>query len=495
VFGCGNTEWSGTYQAVPSELDEALRAHGARRLHPRGEGDARGDFDAQYRAWHSGLWSALGSAFGLPETAAAPVAAGPRLSVSLVNRQLTNPVIMSYRARPALVRTNRELHRPGGAGAPVRSTRHVEVALPEGVTYRAGDHLGVLPRNPIELIQRVMRRFTLDAGMYLTIIPNSGTHTHLPVDEPAPLLGVLGSCVELQDVATRSAIETMAHYTEDVVQRDALLALTGDDAGAQARYREQVFAPYRSVLDLLEEYPACGLPFDVYLDLLPPLRPRYYSISSSPLVEPEACSITTGVLQAPARSGRGLFTGVCSGHLSTTAPNSTVFVFVREPTIAFRPPADPTVSMIMVGAGTGLAPFRGFLQERAAQAEAGSAVGPSLLFFGCRNPERDYLYADELRDLAKLSSATVRTVFSERRENGRRYVQHELLYRQDEVWELVERGAAIFVCGNANTMAPGVRAALAEIYRQHTGGSAAEAQDWLTELRAQNRFLEDIWGG
>ncbi|MDT7609253.1 MAG: cytochrome / NADPH-cytochrome reductase, partial [Pseudonocardiales bacterium] len=139
--------------------------------------------------------------------------------------------------------------------------------------------------------------------------------------------------------------------------------------------------------------------------------------------------------------------------------------------------------------------FRGFLQERAAQAEQGRPVGPSLLFFGCRDPERDYLYADELRDLAKLCPLRVRTVFSQQPQNGRRYVQDELLARHDEVWELLEQGGAAFVCGNANTIAPGVRAALADIYRQHTGGSAAQAQAWLAELRAADRFLEDVWGG
>ncbi|HEV7791472.1 MAG TPA: cytochrome P450 [Pseudonocardia sp.] len=495
VFGCGNTEWASTYQAVPKQLDTLLAAHGGRRLHPRGEGDARGDFDAGYRAWHTGLWTALTTAFELPEHIEVPAATGPRLSVSVVNRQLTNPVITSYRARPALVRTNRDLHRQDAAQPAARSTRHIEVVLPAGVGYRAGDHLGVLPRNSIDLIQRVMRRFTLDAGMYLTIIPNRGTHTHLPVDEPAPLLGVLGSCVELQDVATRADVEVLAQYTDDPAQRAALLALAGDDPESQARYRERVFMPYRSILDLLDEFPACALPFDSYLDLLPPLRPRYYSISSSPLLDPAVCSITTGVLRVPARSGDGEFTGICSGHLERTAPNSTVFVFVREPTIAFRPPADPTVPMIMVGAGTGLAPFRGFLQERAAQAEQGRPVGPSLLFFGCRDPERDYLYADELRDLAKLCPLRVRTVFSQQPRNGRRYVQDELLARHDEVWELLEQGGAAFVCGNANTIAPGVRAALADIYRQHTGGSAAQAQAWLAELRAADRFLEDVWGG
>ena len=368
VFGCGNTEWAATYQAVPKLIDSQLDSHGARQVHPRGEGDARGDFDAQFRSWHSGLWTDLADALRLPVSAAEPAATGPRLSITVVNRQLTNPVILSYQGLPALVRGNRELNRNDGA-PPERSTRHVEIALPEGTTYQAGDHLGVLPRNDYALIQRVMRRFTLDAGTYLTIIPNSGTHTHLPIDEPAPLLGVLGSCVELQDVATRSDIETMARYTDDPGQRAELESLAGDSPESHAKYRERVFVPYRSIVDLLDEFPSCKLPFEVYLDLLPPLRPRYYSISSSALASPEVCSVTTGVLQAPARGGDGDFTGVCSNYLARTAPNNTLFAFVRKPTIAFRPPADPSTPMIMVGAGTGLAPFRGFLQERAALAE------------------------------------------------------------------------------------------------------------------------------
>ncbi len=496
VFGCGNSEWATTYQAVPTALDTELEAHGARRVHPRGEGDARADFDAAYRGWHAELWTDLARALDLPaDVGAAPVTTGrPRLSVSMVNRQLANPVIMSYAAHPAVVRDNRELNGMGGTRPAARSTRHIDVVLPAGTTYRTGDHLGVLPRNSIENIQRVMRRFTLDAGTYLTIIPNSGSHTHLPIDEPAPLLGVLGSCVELQDVATRSDIETMARHTDDPAQRAELLSLVGDDEESSRRYREQVFVPYRSQLDLLERFPACSLPFENYLDMLPPLRPRYYSISSSPLVDAEVCSITAGVLRVPARGGDGEYRGICSNHLAVMAPNSTVFTFVREPTIAFRPPADPAVPMIMVGAGTGLAPFRGFLQDRAATAQRGTAVGPSLLFFGCREPEQDHLYADELRDLAKLASTTLRTVYSTRPEDGRRYVQHEILHRHDEVWDLIERGAAVFVCGNANTMAPGVRAALADVYRQHTGGTSAQAQDWLTDLRVQDRFLEDIWG-
>jgi cytochrome P450/NADPH-cytochrome P450 reductase len=495
VFGCGNTEWASTYQAVPTMLDERLEALGGRRLHARGEGNAAGDFDAAYRGWHGDLWSEVAAALGLPAEVAAAAPTGPRLSITLTNRQVTNPVIVSYRARPARIRANRELLSAGPGGTPDRSTRHLEIALPEDVSYRAGDHLGVLPRNGFELVRRVIARFGLDAGQYLTIIPNSGSHTHLPIDESAPLLGVLASCVELQDVAGRSDIEVLARYTDDPEQKAALEALAGDDEESHARYREQVFATNRSVLDLLEQFPACRLPFAEYLDMLPPLRPRYYSISSSPMGDGALCSITTGVVRGPARSGSGTFTGVASGHLAQLPDDGTVFVFVREPTIAFRPPEATDVPMIMVGSGTGLAPFRGFLQERAAQREQGLPTATSLLFFGCRSSLGDQLYADELRDYEEQGLVRVEYAYS--REPGRpgRYVQEAMLDCADEVWGLLQDGAVVLVCGNAATIAPGVRRSLLHIFRERTSTTDADAEAWLAGLRAADRFVEDIWGG
>ena len=192
VFGCGNTEWAATYQAVPTLLDDA--AGGARRRAgstPRGEGNAAADFDAAYRAWHDGALGDLAAALDLPaEVAAGRPRPAPRLSITLTNRQLTNPVIVSYQAPPGAGAGEPRADPAGDKGeARPRSTRHIEIALPAGTSYRAGDHLGVLPRNSVDLIRRVMARFGLDAGQYLTIIPNSGTHTHLPIDEPAPLLG------------------------------------------------------------------------------------------------------------------------------------------------------------------------------------------------------------------------------------------------------------------------------------------------------------------
>ncbi|HEY5878829.1 MAG TPA: cytochrome P450 [Nakamurella sp.] len=487
VFGCGDTDWAATYQAVPTLLDAELTRLGGTRIHPRGAGDAQADFDGQYRAWHADLWTDVAAALGLAAADAGPSPAGPRLTIATVNRQLTNPVIVSYDAMPTLVTRNVELTADGAPG--VRSTRHVEVALPAGLTYRAGDHLGVLPRNSLAQIRRAMRRFGLDMGTYVTITANSGTHTHLPVDEPAPLLGVLGSCVELQARATRADIEVLADHTDDAEQQAALRAITADDG----RYRSQVREPNLSVLDLLDSHPACRLPFAVFLDLLPALAPRYYSISSSPAASPDAIAVTEGVLASPARSGAGEFNGVCSTYLASMEPGSTVFVFKREPTIPFRPPADPSVPMIMVGAGTGLAPFRGFLQERTAQRVGGATPAPSLLFFGCRT-RYDRLYADELANFAESGNVRTYTAFSREPGQERRYAQHEMLARADEIWSLIEDGAVVYVCGNARTLAPGVRAALTQIAadRQVLGG--AEADDWLTGLRREHRYLEDIWG-
>jgi cytochrome P450 / NADPH-cytochrome P450 reductase len=494
VFGCGNTDWAATYQAIPKLVDSELEAHGAARVHPRGEGNAAADFDGQYADWHDGLWAALAAGLSLPEDTVASAGDGQRLTISLTNRQTANPVVKSYRAQPALIEANRELlhsDEPERAG---RSTRHLEVALPAGTSYGTGDHLGVLPRNDASLIQRVMRHFKLDAGMYMVITADGGTPTHLPVGETTPLLGVLACCVELQDVASRDDIALMARYTSDPAQRQQLQAMASTGQDGQAGYRERVLLPRRSLIDLLDAFPACDMPFEVYLDRLPPLHPRYYSISSSARISPDMCSITVGVLQGQDRSGEGLFTGVCSGYLDRSPARSTVFVFVRKPSIPFRPPENPHTPMIMVGCGTGLAPFRGFIAERADLKASGVPVGESLLFFGFRNADQDYLYKDELQGLEKMGAVQVFDVASRVPGQPKTYVQHRIVDQAADVWRLIEDGAVIFICGNASTMAPDVRRAFMEVFRKQTGKSPADADAWLAHLRDEDRYLEDIWG-
>jgi cytochrome P450 / NADPH-cytochrome P450 reductase len=152
------------------------------------------------------------------------------------------------------------------------------------------------------------------------------------------------------------------------------------------------------------------------------------------------------------------------------------------------------VPIIMIGPGTGLAPFRGFLQERAARKAKGATLGPALLFFGCRHPEQDYLYADELKAYAENGITELYTAFS-RGEGPKTYVQNLVAAEQDRVWRLIEDGAIIFVCGDGGKMEPDVKAALVAIYRERRGADAEAGQRWIEGLGGQNRYVLDVWAG
>jgi cytochrome P450/NADPH-cytochrome P450 reductase len=286
----------------------------------------------------------------------------------------------------------------------------------------------------------------------------------------------------------------MAEHTRCPVTKPKLLAFVGEEAEPLERYRTEILAKRKSVFDLLLEHPACELPFHVYLDMLSLLAPRYYSISSSPSVDPTRCSVTVGVVEGPAASGRGTYKGICSNYLANRRTGDTVYATVRETKAGFRLPDDPSVPIIMIGPGTGLAPFRGFLQERAARKAKGAALGPAMLFFGCRHPDQDFLYADELKTLAANGIAELFTAFS-RADGPKTYVQHVLAAQKDKVWPLIEQGAIIYVCGDGSKMEPDVKAALVAIHREKSGSDAAAGARWIEEMGAKNRYVLDVWAG
>src|SRR5439155_26237631 len=274
-----------------------------------------------------------------------------------------------------------------GANASDRSTRQVEVQLPSSITYRVGDHLSVVPRNDPALVDSVARRFGFLPADQIRLQVAEGRRAQLPVGDAVSVGRLLTDFVELQQVATRKQIQVMSEHTGCPETKPKLLAYVGDDAAASEYYRSDILAKRKSVFDLLEEHPACELPFHTYLEMLSLLAPRYYSISSSLSGDPSRCSATVGVVEAPASSGRGIYKGVCSNYLAGRRVGDTVHATIRETKAGFRLPDDPTVPIIMVGPGTGLAPFRGFLQERAALRANGASLGPAMLFFGCRHPD------------------------------------------------------------------------------------------------------------
>jgi cytochrome P450/NADPH-cytochrome P450 reductase len=223
------------------------------------------------------------------------------------------------------------------------------------------------------------------------------------------------------------------------------------------------------------------------------MRPRYFSISSSPLLSRDEASITVGVVEGPARSGHGVYRGVASGYLAKAEKGAAVECFIRPPSIAFRPPEDPTIPMIMIGAGTGIAPYRGFLQARAAMRLRGQTVGPALLFQGCRHPAQDHIYADEFAAFAQAGVVELEPAYSRPETGAKCYVQDRMAQRRDRVWELIEQGAIVYVCGDASAMAPAVEQAVLAICRDKRGCSDDEAKAWLASLKASSRYLVDIW--
>src|SRR5258707_3020160 len=148
----------------------------------------------------------------------------------------------------------------------------------------------------------------------------------------------------------------------------------------------------------------------------------------------------------------------------------------------------------MIGPGTGLAPFRGFLQERAALKAKGASLGPAMLFFGCRHPDQDYLYADELKAFAADGITELHTAFS-RAEGPKTYVQNLVAAQKDRVWSLIESGAIVYVCGDGGKMEPDVKAALVAIYRERMGADADAALRWIDDLGTSNRYVLDVWAG
>jgi cytochrome P450/NADPH-cytochrome P450 reductase len=316
----------------------------------------------------------------------------------------------------------------------------------------------------------------------------------LPVGDTVSVGRLLSEFVELQQVATRKQIQIMSENTRCPVTRPKLLAYVGDDAAAAERYRSDILGKRKSVFDLLEEHPACELPFHAYLEMLSLLAPRYYSISSSPSGDPARCSVTVGVVEGPASSGRGVYKGICSNYLAGRRAGETIHATVRETKAGFRLPDDPSVPIVMIGPGTGLAPFRGFLQERAALKADGADLGPAMLFFGCRHPDQDFLYADELKAFAAGGITELHTAFS-RAEGPRTHVQNLVTAQKDRVWSLIEQGAIVYVCGDGGKMEPDVKAALVAIYRDRKGADADAGSRWIDDLGANSRYVLDVWAG
>lgn len=480
VFGCGNRQWARTYQAIPKRVDAALAKAGATKIAERGETDSGGDFFGAFDEWHAALLPRLDKALG--KEAAAAAAAG--LQVEFVKAGRESALRLGDLQQGTVVE-NRELVDMSAAGA--RSKRHIELALPDGMTYRAGDYLAVLARNPDAVVHRVMRRFGL-ASDTLVVLRREAGPASLPTGRPISCGELLSSYVELAQPATRAQVAALAGATTCPPEKAELETMAGE------QHEALVLKQRCSVIDLLDRFQSCALAFGQYLDMLPPMRARQYSISSSPLWKPDHVTLTVAVVDAPAFSGAGRFQGVASSYLAHLQPGDRVSLAVRPSNARFHPPADPKTPVVMICAGSGVAPFRGFLQDRAAQKQGGRDVGPALLFFGTNHPDVDYLYHEEFAQWQEAGVATLLPAFFQKPDGEVSFVQHRVWAERARVSELFRQGATVYVCGDGRYMAPAVRDTLVRIYKEASGASDADAERWADEVEHEHgRYVSDVF--
>ncbi|MFI6400405.1 sulfite reductase subunit alpha [Rhodococcus coprophilus] len=451
VLGLGDTGYDGFCQAGKL-FDTRLEQLGARRIVPRVDCDV--DFEDAAAAWIGETMPLVAAVEGIVGTgssaAAAPTA--PARPKSQWTRK--NPY-------PATLTTNRVL---SGAGS-AKEIRHYEFALGEsGIEYEAGDALNVVPINDGALVRALLDRLHLDGSVVPSGFDTSLTHLlTYDYEITAPSVDLL------EEVEKRTRNEELTYVLRH---------------GDKAALDEWLWG--RDILDVLMLEPAPELTAEEFLSLLRPLQHRAYSISSSP----NACDGSVHLTVASVRYGDDdrERRGVCSTYLADRVGDGTVGIFVTR-NKAFRVPSDDTVPMIMVGPGTGIAPFRGFLQERRAR----GAAGKNWLFFGDQRRDCDYIYEDELAEFTASGLLTRLDLAFSRDQAEKIYVQTRMTEHGAELFAWLEEGGHFYICGDASRMAKDVDAALHAIVAEHGGMTEEQAAEYITGLKREKRYVRDVY--
>lgn len=434
-------------------------------------------FSSAQRAWLDGFFSA---SLGLPaETmpAAAPTvvpvaATAPPLEIEMKAPEKSAPA-------PKLAAYDREHPFPSRIASVTRlcgdesqkDVRAIALSLKgSGLKYTVGDALGVYPENDSELVEQVLAALGA-SGEEPVVTPDSRV---------VPMRIALALGYDITRVG-EELLQLLARTSNDDGETAALTELAEDDS--------EDWLEGRDVLDVLQRFQSSGAPPEEIVAALSPLQPRLYSIASSQNAHPDEVHLTVGVVRYHA--GERARKGVASTYLSDNGAlelGRRVGVFVH-PAPTFRLPENGNTPVIMVGPGTGIAPFRAFLQER----RATDATGNNWLFFGDQHQHCDYLYCAELEEfLSDNTLAHLDTAFS-RDQDEKIYVQTRMIENGAMIWQWLEEGAHFYVCGDAKRMAKDVDGALRQIVAEHGNMSEGEARTFVQGLSKARRYQRDVY--
>lgn len=403
-----------------------------------------------------------------------------KLKELLANRDSFAPatVDVSVNGKPAAVAKGYDRNNPFPAplleckplNSPqsVKDTRFVALDLTGSkLMYTAGDALGVYPENCSDLVQWIVN--ALDAAGTETVTTPQGSRVslyeallkHFTITKPSD-----------------SLLELLTKSAKDASDREKLKAMLDGDGAP----------PGIEVLDLLTQYKSARISVEDFVGALSPLSPRLYSISSSPRTTPNEVHLTVGIVRFLNSANRQC-QGVASTYLAERVKaGNQVRVFVHKSS-HFGLPKDPRVPIIMVGPGTGVAPFRSFLYER----RAIGAECKNWLFFGDQRQEQDFLYRDELESFQKDGLLTRLDLAFSRDQSEKIYVQHRMLENGPELWRWLQEGAYFYVCGDAKRMAHDVDSALKKIVQEQGGMSPDSAKAYVAEMTTAGRYQRDVY--
>ena len=381
---------------------------------------------------------------------------------------------------------------PSPTKGPTPSTLHMDFNLSNSkVTYQTADNLGIFACNNESVINAIAKACNFNLNSSFRVLNAKNKHIIPLFPTPCTIHECLMRYCDVTSPPRRSELKQLSYYCTDPIDAKVLKRLSSKEA--KEEYREKILDPHIGLVDIITRLcPSICLPLHRFLQIVPRMQPRYYTISSCPnVVSEEVVSITMSVLKYM-RNDSTLFQGLCSNYLHQAAANNqNVRLFNREST--FRLPSDPSKPILMIGPGTGIAPMRALLQLRDYQKHTlNLPVGPNILYFGCKHQSYDQLYQHELETFLDKGLLTKYYNAFSRDQPQKIYVQHLLQNNKQETWECMNAGCSIFVCG-AIGMGKDVLETLRGIVREMAGVTAEEAKAYLENMHKEGRFVQELW--